>query len=144
MSKQQGLTLIELLVVVLLVTILSLLAYPQYQSYVLKGYRAEGKAKVLQVLQVAQNHYSQNLSYSTELAVLELAAASETHRYQVELTQCAGGLTLAQCVAVIGRATGQDPQCAVLSANSLGLRGSVEVLKAADRQQQRDPGGCWQ
>lgn len=143
MNRQRGFNLIELLVVMLLVVILSMLVFPQYHSYVLRGHRTEGKAKLLHVLQVAQSHYSQHLHYSTELAVLGLEAESASHKYRVELKECADSLTLAQCVAVVARAVGADPLCATLSANSRGLRGSVETLRATDHQSQRDPGGCW-
>lgn len=129
MSKQRGFTLIEVMIVVVIIGILASIAYPSYREYVLKGNRAEGKAKVLQVLQAQERHYSQNMTYTTNLADLGLTAGSETGKYNVALAACGGGATLARCVQATGTAVSPDPKCLTLTATTTGARTPVDCWK---------------
>ena len=43
-DKVRGFTLIELMIVVVIIAILASIAFPAYDSYVIRGKRAEGRA----------------------------------------------------------------------------------------------------
>lgn len=51
LRMQRGFTLIELMIVVAVVGILTAIALPSYNEYILRGHRAEGRAALLQTAQ---------------------------------------------------------------------------------------------
>ena len=57
--RTKGFTLIELLIVVVIIAILSAIAYPSYQAYVIRANRAMAKAELLEVA-VRQEHFFLN------------------------------------------------------------------------------------
>lgn len=68
--NQAGFTLVELMIAVAIVGILSMIAYPSYQSYLLKGNRASAQAFLLNVAQRQQQYFLDNRTYAPDLATL--------------------------------------------------------------------------
>ena len=66
--KKSGFTLIELLIVVAIIGLLSLIAWPSYQDYVKKGKRAEGKSALAQAAQAMERYFTNNNTYTVDLA----------------------------------------------------------------------------
>ncbi|HDZ56625.1 MAG TPA: prepilin-type N-terminal cleavage/methylation domain-containing protein [Pseudomonas xinjiangensis] len=62
-NDQQGFTLIEVMIVVVIVGILSAIAYPAYEEHVRKGNRAEARAVLLNSAQALERYYSINGTY---------------------------------------------------------------------------------
>lgn len=58
-----GFTLIELMIVVAIVAILSRIAFPSYQAYIQRGYRAEARAAMLNMAQLEERNYTDRGSY---------------------------------------------------------------------------------
>ncbi|MFT4255954.1 MAG: type IV pilin protein [Pseudoxanthomonas sp.] len=61
--RARGFTLIELMIVVAVIAILSAIAYPSYQSYVRKSYRAQAKADLVEYAALAERYYTTNNTY---------------------------------------------------------------------------------
>lgn len=59
----RGFTLIELMIVVAVVAILVAIAVPAYQDQVRKSRRAQAKADLAEVIQMAERHHTVNNSY---------------------------------------------------------------------------------
>lgn len=74
--NSRGFTLIELMIVVVVIGILSALAWPSYQDSVKKGKRAEGKAALLQAAQSMERFMTTNNTYTTDLAAAGFRAFS--------------------------------------------------------------------
>lgn len=101
MKLQHGFSLIELMISVAIIGILSGIAIPQYQDYVIRTYRSEGMTQLLDIMRSQENYYSNSYTYASDLA--ELAGMSTVYitpnkRYSITAGACMGGLDLTQCV----------------------------------------------
>ena len=123
MNNIKGFTLVEVLIVVAIIGILSAIAYPSYQSSVMKSHRSEGMELLFQVMEAQENYYSDNLTYTTDLSG-DLGYAdpvvSTSEYYQISSAACGGGL--GKCVVLTATAiNGQIPD-GNLTLNSRGER----------------------
>ena len=120
-NASRGFTLIEVMIVVVIIGILASIAFPSYQEYMRRGYRAEGQAFLSDVAARQERYFSQNNAYITDvanIAKLGVTANSPTGKYSIVLAGGGGGYTLT--------ANNQfsDAKCATLTLNALGVRGS--------------------
>lgn len=63
MSRLRGFTLIEMMIVVLIIAILSSIAFPSYRKYVMKTKRAECEGVLLTGAGIFERYYAANNSY---------------------------------------------------------------------------------
>lgn len=141
--KQSGFTLIEIMIVIAIVGIVTAIAFPSYRDYTQRAGRADGQAKLMEVMQAQERFYSQNQTYTTNLGAGGLgygvaanaAVASDERRYNITAAACAGAI--ARCVALTADAVGQqvsDTQCGDLTLDSRGTKGEGGTLTVQD---------CW-
>lgn len=139
--NQKGFSLIELMITVAIVGILAGIAYPSYQNYVLRTGRADGQAKLMEIMQAQERFYSQNQTYTTNLGAGGLAygvaanaaVPSNEGRYTVTAGACTGS-TIAQCVELTAARAGaqaNDTTCGSLTVDSRGTKGVVSPGTAA-------------
>ena len=67
-DRQKGVTLVELLIAVVIIGVLSAIAYPSYQNYVLKGHRTAAKADLMMWQLAFEEQRTQNQSYISSAA----------------------------------------------------------------------------
>lgn len=72
----RGITLMELLIVVVIIGILSAIAYPNYRQYAARAKRTEAKSALLQIATNQERFYLQNNSYTADMTNLGFGAAS--------------------------------------------------------------------
>ncbi len=61
---ETGFTLIELLIVMVIVAILTGIAYPSYRAWILKSHRSDAMATLTQDQTILERCYAQNFSYN--------------------------------------------------------------------------------
>jgi type IV pilus assembly protein PilE len=66
----RGVTLMELMIVVVIIGILTAIAYPSYRQYVAKAKRNEAKAALLQIATMQERFYLQNSTYTANMIAL--------------------------------------------------------------------------
>jgi type IV pilus assembly protein PilE len=69
-----GFTLIELMSVVVIVAVLTLIAYPAYQSFTVKSNRAEAKSFLMDVAQKQQLYFNDSRTYADDATALNSTA----------------------------------------------------------------------
>lgn len=86
--RQQGVTLIEMMIVVLVLGILTTIAYPNYRDYAARAQRSEAKAALLQVATNQERFYLNNNTYTTDLTQLGFNASpwfTDTGNYRIRV-----------------------------------------------------------
>ena len=87
--REKGFTLMELMIVVVIIGILSAIAYPNYRQYAARAKRNEAKAELLKIATLQERFYLQNNTYTTDMTNLGFAATgnnkSDTGSYNINV-----------------------------------------------------------
>jgi type IV pilus assembly protein PilE len=127
----QGFTLIELLIALACVALLASLAWPSYQSLILKSQRAQARASLLQAAHWFERAASANGSYPLANDVPASVLQVEGQRYKITVASTAQSYTLS--ATPLGAQAADT--CGVLTVNHLGVR-SVQGASQTAAQ-------CW-
>lgn len=120
--KNPGFTLIELMVAIAVVGILSAIAYPAYQQYVLKTYRAEASKLLLTAANIQERQLADYGSYTDNLELLGVAANGHTvsGRYKLQINLADGASF--DLIASAQGAQSADKDCLVFTLDHTGQR----------------------
>lgn len=135
---QHGVTLIELMIVVAIVAILSALAYPSYDRYVIKTKRSVAQSALLQVADRQQQFFMDNKQFATDLTNLGFPANPHVVDDDANSTvtsdpKAAYSLALSNVTATTWTATAaplqgqlsRDTYCGSLSITQAGAKGKT-------------------
>lgn len=137
--KQSGVTLVELLIVIVIIGILSTLAYPSYRQYVIRGNRTEAKTAMMQASQALEKCFTRYGAYNnvncTTYNDLEAEAGKLTDggKYLLSFEAVDDVSFVIRAVPQDGQA--QDMDCGTLTLDQTGKR-AVKVVGADVRK-------CW-
>ena len=137
-SSQLGFTLIELMIVVAIVAILSAIAYPSYERYVIKTKRSVAQSALLQVADRQQQFFMDNKQFAADLTNLGFPAnpyvlnddgastvASDTQAvYSVSLSNVTATTWTATAAPLQGQLS-RDSYCGNLSLTQAGAQGKT-------------------
>ena len=151
-KKPRGFTLIELMIVVAIVGLLAAVAYPSYNSSVLKGRRAQARAALAELLQQQERYMTQRncyLGFTTASGGVATASApspstacggvtassvpfktfsgdsAASAPYLLSAETCSSGtatFSIAECVRVVAQPTGTDNSVGALRMTSTGVK----------------------
>lgn len=137
--SESGFTLIELLITLAVIGILAAFAYPAYLDYVTKGKRAEGKAALLQAAQYEERYYTNNNSYTTDLAAAGYKTYSgdtpDKSAYALSVAAGSTGNIATSYLITATPANGfTDPKCGNLTLDQTLTKGKTGSAPLSD---------CW-
>ena len=85
----RGVTLLELMVVVVIIGILTAMAYPNYRQFIARAKRNEAKAALLQIATNQERFYLQNSTFTTDANLLGFPVdpfITDSEAYSVAIT----------------------------------------------------------
>jgi type IV pilus assembly protein PilE len=130
-QPSRGFTLIELLIALACVAALATLAWPSYQSLILRSQRAQARASLLQAAHWFERAASANGSYPLAADVPASVLQIEGQRYKMTVASTAQSYTLS--ATPLG--TQAADTCGTLTVNHLGVRGAQGASQTAAQ--------CW-
>lgn len=118
----RGITLMELMIVVVIVGILTAIAFPNYRNFVMRAKRSEAKAALLKAATNQEKFYLQNQIFSDSLAELGFSAPFKTDSgaYQLSVSSPAS----ASDFTVTATYTGTDDESAKCPTFTIDGRGN--------------------
>ncbi len=135
-QNSSGFTLIEVMIVVAIVGILAMVAGPAYTSYVTKSKRGDGKAALLQIMQLQEKFrascpfYGTTISTTADLCgavladtTLKAATTSVDGHYNIALSAVTGS-----AYTVTASPTFTDAECTALIIDQDGAQSSTGSL----------------
>jgi prepilin-type N-terminal cleavage/methylation domain-containing protein len=90
-KNMRGITLMELMIVVVIVGILTAIAFPNYRNFVARAARSEAKAALLKCATNQEKFYLQNQQFTTNLAQLGFSAPFKTDSANYQITVALSG-----------------------------------------------------
>lgn len=136
-STQDGFTLIEVMIVVAVIGILAAVAYPSYQDYVVRSYRASAKSCMMEHSQFMERRYTTALSYGSDADPQPGLGCRNEGNLNTRYTITVGGRaqgTYTVTATPIGPQLANDTRCGTLTINQAGTRTESGTGTVAD---------CW-
>ncbi len=122
MKIHKGFTLIELMIVVAIIGILAGIAYPSYQSYVVKSRRTSAQVHLMDIAQMQQRYLLDARSYAPDIATLNMVIPSEVlPYYTITIATTAGPPPTFTATATPLAGTSQASEV-TLSINNAGVK----------------------
>ncbi len=118
MSTQKGVTLIELMIVVVVVAILTAIAYPSYRAQVMRSHRSDAKVALERLAQSAERCYT-NAVPKTYVGCASAVTASESGYYSIAFNGTTNSFSLT-ATAVGGQLS--DTECRTFVLTNVNLK----------------------
>ena len=130
----RGFTLIELMIVVLIVSIIGVIAYPNYRDYVVRAARSEAKGALISTAAKQEQYFINNKTYANSTALLGLdnPFITEGGKYQIQITSSSASAFSLTAVPQGGQT--DDTDCMNFTLDSNGTKGVSGTAGA---------GTCW-
>lgn len=130
-KSQTGFTLVELMIAVAIVGLLASIAYPNYQDYVFRAGRSDGKAALLSSAQWMERVMTASGSYPSAANFPTSMVNSEGGRYTISVVSTNSTFTL----TATKNSNQSGDTCGNLTLTHTGVRGVTGGSKTADE--------CW-
>lgn len=90
--RQSGFTLIELIITIAVIGILVMVAVPSYNDSTTKARRSDGQAALMDIMVRQERFFTENNTYTTDLAELPASGTSPEGHYTITAAACGAGI----------------------------------------------------
>ena len=121
-----GMTLMELMVVVVIIGILTAIAFPNYREFVARAKRTEAKAALLQIATNQERFYLQNSTFTTDMTMLGFPVdpfITDSDSYSITVT--AADQSDFTAVATYQFVDAENDKCGPWQVNGRGIKTSA-------------------
>jgi len=133
--KHHGFTLVEIMITLVIIGILTAIAYPSYQSYILKSRRSDALSTISQYQIIFERCYAQNFAYNVACAALPgFPLTSPQGYYSISLSNLSAS-TYTLTATPLGTQV-KDTTCASMSVNQANVKTGLDSGAAAQTS-------CW-
>ncbi|WP_313296512.1 type IV pilin protein [Diaphorobacter sp.] len=122
-QRQKGFTLIELMITVAVIAILSAVAYPSYQEYLIRSRRVEGQSLLSEAAVRQERYRAQNGGYTDDVTKLKLPHGDKSEHGYYTLTLSGVTSTDYTLLATRTGAQAKDTRCGDYTLNAAGQKG---------------------
>lgn len=127
----RGFNLIELVIVTTIVGILAAIAYPAYQSQMIRSRRADGQTALMNMAALMEHYYTENNTYiGANPTTLGVTTASQEGYYTVNISAATATTYTLSAVPVAGGPQATDTTCGTLTLTNTNTKGP-------------NPSTCW-
>ena len=131
--RQQGFSLIEVMIAVLIIAVLSAIAYPSYDNHVTNSRRAAAAGCLMERAQFMERYYTTNMTY---VDAPDPAQCQDLEGHYVISVDDVDARTYTLEATPQGRQASKDTRCATLSLTHQGVRGASGTASS-------NPEQCW-
>lgn len=124
-NLEHGFTLIELMITIAIVGILAAVAFPSYQTHVLRTHRVTAGSCLAEMAQQMERYYTSNLSYTGAAVPAPSCVNDVAARYSFAFATAQPTATTYTINAVPAGAQTQDTRCGTLSITQAGVKGKT-------------------
>lgn len=122
-SRNSGFTLIELMITVAIVAILAAVAYPSYQSHVIKTRRAAAASCLMEMAQYMERSYTTNMTYVGAALPSTQCRTDLSGHYSFSIETVKAAEYNVQAAPVPGSQQAAKDKCGTLTLNQAGTKG---------------------
>ena len=130
--RQSGVTLLELMIVVVVIAILTAIAFPNYRDFVDRAKRNEAKALLLEIAQNQERFYLQNSTYGT-LAQLGYATPLDTDSGVYRITVTGPDSSNFDAQALYLKSGNEEGKCKTFNIDGRGTQTSLPYTDCCTR-----------
>ena len=127
-DDNKGWGLIELIVVSLIIGLLVRIAYPQFRNYLVNSRRSEGVVLLLEVMQMEERYFTDNMGYTDDLTKIGYANSSFVESsggyYKVIPERCDSS-SFDVCIKLRAIPQGRQVEAGEMTLDSRGLKEGV-------------------
>ena len=128
-ARQHGVSLVEIMIAAAIVGVVAALVIPSFQESSALGKRSDGQIALVKASQLLKTFYTENNTFTTNLASAGLNAATPEGFYLLSVVAPTGACPITRCFLLQATPQGEHAgdRCGLLTYTSTGASGAADA-----------------